>query len=189
MHKVLNAIEKLDGRHNGLAFAVKKWLDEGKKAREIQALLHRTFGVTATVKMVENFRSGRWAAEKNRIGLKTETTKAAVEASGGDAGFDSVVLAKLWESMDKMTVPQLLAARSLFVRIKAQSLKEQEFLYKTGQSKPKQADGQPVDPLAQQRKVLQRIKEIFGLATDEEPEPPPPAAAVAAGSGNAASPE
>ena len=71
--------------------------------------------------------------------MKVETTQAAVEAFGGDSGFDTLLLAKLWELMDKMTIPQLLAARSLFVKIKAQNLKEQEFLFKTGQLKPRQA--------------------------------------------------
>jgi hypothetical protein len=69
--------------------------------------------------------------------------------------------------MGKMTIPQLISARSLFVKIRAQNLKEQEFLYKTGQLKP--GGGQELDRETQQRNVLRRVKEIFGLADDEEP--------------------
>ena len=72
-----------------------------------------------------------------------------------------------------MTIPQLLTARSHFVKSKAQNLKEQEFLFKTGQLKPAQtAEAQEAERNAQSRNALRRIKEIFGLAGDEPPKPP-----------------
>jgi len=171
MRKVLTDIEKLDGRFAGLLFRVKKWFDQGVKAADIPQLLHNQYGVSVTENAAENFRAHRWAPEKESHALRLEIARVAVEAIGGDAGFDTLLLAKLWELMDKMTIPQLLTARSLFVRIKAQNLKEQEFLYKTGQLKPGQTSGgQEVDREAQSRNALRRIKEIFGLATDEEAE-------------------
>jgi hypothetical protein len=180
---VLTEIEKLDASHPNLVIHVKGWLDEGKTSEQIPELLHQTFGVSVTSSMVKHFRSTRWATEKRLIALKLAITKAAVEAFGGDSGFDSMLLAKLWEMMDKMTIPQLIAARTLFVRIKAQNLKEQEFLFKTGQLKPpKPADEEDADPHAQSRKALQRIKEIFGLAGDEPPKPPVRQIPAAAGS-------
>ncbi len=173
MRKVLTDIEKLDGHFPGLSYRVKKWLDRGTRAADIPQLLHDQYGVAVTETAVENFRAHRWAPEKERTALKKETTQAAVDAFGGDSGFDMFLLAKLWELMDKMTIPQLLSARSLFVRIKAQNLKEQEFLFKTGQLKPGQASGgQEVDREAQSRNALRRIKEIFGLAGDVPPAPP-----------------
>ena len=185
MRKVLTEIEKLDGRFPGLLITVKHSFDQGRIVAEIPALLHDKYGVSVTETMVENFRYKRWAPEKERIALKTETAKAAVEAFGGDTGFDTLVLARLWELMDKMTIPQLFAARSLFLKIRAQNLKEQEFLFKTGQLRPGQTSGaQEADPHAQSRNALRRIKEIFGLAGDEEPEPPAPRVPAAAGKGN-----
>lgn len=172
MRKVLTEIEKLDGRITGVAFAVKKWFDAGEPAAAIPALLHAAFGVSITETMAENYRCKRWVPEKERSTAKTETKDAAIAAMGGEGGFDSYLLAKLWELMDKMTIPQLLAARSLFVKIKAQNLKEQEFLFKTGQLKPvKSAEETEAERNAQSRNALRRIKEIFGLAGDEPPQP------------------
>jgi hypothetical protein len=172
MRRVLTEIEKLGGRFPDLLTTVKTHLDHGRTTAEIPALLHQQFGVSVTSQMVETFRHKRWVPEKDRTAEKKETARAAIEAFGGDEGFDCVVLAKLWELMDKMTIPQLIAARTLFVKIKAQNLKEQEFLFKTGQWKPpKPAGEEDADPIAQSRRAMQRIKEIFGLAGNEPPKP------------------
>ena len=184
-HMVLTEIEKLDGRYPKLAFHVKAWLDQGISSPDIVGLLFNTYHIPVSENMVENYRTRRWVPEKELVALKMAVTKAAIEAFGGDVGFDAVVLAKLWELMDKMTIPQLIATRTLFVRIRAQNLKEQEFLYKTGQLKPGQT-GEQVDPETQQRNVLRRIKEIFGLATDEDEEEEAPALPAAAPTSEAA---
>lgn len=173
--KMLTQIEKLDGSHPGLATQVRVWFDCGVIADDIPKRVREKFGVSITAKMAEGFRSKRWAPEKELIRLKLIITKAAIEAFGGDAGLDAVLLSKLWELMDEMTIPQILSARSVFVKVRAQNLKEQEFLFKTGQLKPARAGGeQAPDPETQQRNVLRRVKEIFGLATGDEPETPAP---------------
>jgi len=173
MRKVLTEIEKLDGRFPGLAVRVKRWFDDGHTSAEIAALLREECDPSITDTMVENFRYKRWVPEKERHTLKVETAHAAVEAIGGEGGFDTLVLAKLWELMDKMSIPQLLSARSLSVKIKAQNLKEQEFLFKTGQLKPHQSpQEEEAERQAQSKNALRRIKEIFGLAGDEPPKPP-----------------
>jgi hypothetical protein len=105
--------------------------------------------------------------------------KVAIEAFGGDAGLDAVILSKLWEMMDKMTIPQLIAARTLFVKVRAQSLKEQEFLYKSGQLRLGPGGAEVPDAHTQQKNVLRRIKEIFGITTDDEEGKPPELAAAA----------
>lgn len=168
-HLILTDVEKLDSHHSNFAFSVKALLDQGIPVEKIPAEILRIFGVTINASAIEHYRKKRWVPEKEVVALKMATTKAAIEAFGGDTGFDAVILAKLWELMDKMTIPQLLAARTLFVRVRAQNLKEQEFLYRTGQLQPcQEAEGEDADPHAQQKKVLQRIKEIFGLASGQE---------------------
>ncbi len=172
MRVVLSELEKLEGQFPGLLVKVRTWLGQGIKATEIPELLQKVCGATVSVGVVDYYRKQRWGPEREKQALKKETAAVAVDAIGGDAGFDTCLLAKLWELMDKMTIPQLLASRTLFLKIKEQHLKEQEFLFKTGQLKPKGAEGEETDPHAQSRKALQRIKEIFGLAGDEPPKVP-----------------
>ncbi len=164
---VLTEIEKLDGSIDGVASAARGWFDRGKSAAELPEVIKRIFGVSITENMANNYRRLRWVPHKELVELKLAAITAAVQAFGGDAGFDAALLAKLWEMMDEMSVDQIIAARNLFVRVRAQNLKEQEFLFKTGQLKLAPADGVETDPQAQQQKVLSRIKEIFGLASNE----------------------
>ena len=172
---VLTDIEKLDGKHLGLAFAVKTWFAQGVICEDIPALLLEKFGVTVSAAAVKCYRIKRWVPEQEFLAMRIATTKAAIEAFGGDTGLDAVLLAKLWELMDQMTIAQMIAARTLFIKVRAQNLKEQEFLYKTGQWKPPHEGGDAPDPETQQRNVLRRIKEIFGLAGhDDEEEPATP---------------
>jgi hypothetical protein len=181
MAKILTQIEKLDGRYPGLAFKVKHWFDQGRTSAEVRQLLQDQLGVSVTKNMVEGFRRKRWTREKNSVALKAETIKAAVEAFGGDAGLDALASAKIWELMDKMTLPQLFAAKQLFVKIRAQDLKEQEFLFKTGQLPAARrsdgqegAEGQEAAADAETARVVQRIKEIFGIGSGAEQQPASP---------------
>ena len=172
MRVVLSELEKLEGRFPGLLVKVRTWLGDGVKSTDIPKRLNTNYGVTVSVGVVDYYRSHRWAPWREKHALKVDTARAAIEAIGGEAGFDTLVSAKLWELMDKMTIPQLLTARALFIKIRAQNLKEQEFLFKTGQWKPAPTAEQEVNREAQSRKALRRIKEIFGLAGDEPPKPP-----------------
>jgi hypothetical protein len=179
---VLTDIEKLGGRYPHLVFCVKAWLDQGTASEKIAALLQETFGVCVTRTVVENYRYKRWVPEKTFIALKSATKQSVINACGGDAGLDTAAMATLWELMDEMTIPQLLSARALFVKIKAQNLKEQEFLFKSGQLKPhKSPEEEEADRNAQSRNALRRMKEIFGLAGDGPPKPKVLAPAVKVG--------
>jgi len=172
MRVVLSELEKLEGKFPGLLVKVRTWFQQGEKSADIPKLLNSEYGVTVSVGVVDYYRSHRWAPYREKHALKVDTARVAVEAFGGDAGFDTLLSAKLWELMDKMTIPQLLTARALFVKIRVQNLKEKEFLFKTGQWKPPKTAEQEVDREAQSRNALRRIKEIFGLAGDEPPKPP-----------------
>lgn len=186
MRVVLSELEKLEGRFPGLLVKVRSCFERGVKATEIPPLLQSEYGVSVTVSVVDYYRSHRWAPQREKHAVKADTATMAVEAIGGDAGFDTVLLAKLWELMDKMTIPQLLAARALFLKIKVQNLKEQEFLFKTGQLKPAlSAEAQEAERNAQSRNALRRIKEIFGLAGDHPPAPPARQLPAAAGNESA----
>lgn len=178
-HFVLTEVEKLEGSITGVLSATYGWFAQGRSVNDLPGALERLFGVSITPDQAAHFHKTRWVPHTELVVLKLATTRAAIEAFGGDAGLDAVLLAKLWELMDQMTIPQLLSARGLFLKVRAQNLKEQEFLFKTGQLKPGQGEDQEADPQTQQRNVLRRIKEIFGLANDEPAEPP--AAKAAAG--------
>jgi len=166
--KVLTQVEKLDGSHPGVGTKVRVLLDRGIPVRKIPKMVQRQFGVSLTKDMVAYYRTNRWGPLRDRIQDESVAVKAIIEAVGGDAGVDEFMSARLLEVVHQLTHDKLIDAKELFVKVRAQNLKEQEFLFKTGQLKP----GEEIDREEQSRNALRRIKEIFGLAGDEPPKPP-----------------
>ena len=97
--------------------------------------------------------------------------------------------ARLVEKSCVMTHEELIEAKELFVKIRAQNLKEQEFLFKSGQLKHKKSeDGGEGDAAAEEAKtkrVMNKIRGIFGLdplpdeSSDQETEARSPEADAA----------
>jgi hypothetical protein len=104
---------------------------------------------------------------------------AAVEAFGGDQGIDALASARIFEIL--MTTGdwnKLTKVRELLCKTRSQTLKEQEFLAKTGQLNPPGGqdggDGEDAESDAEAISVVDSIKRIFGISPDPKPEPPSP---------------
>jgi hypothetical protein len=152
---------------------VRVWLDKGVPVQEVQKRLKSEFGVTVSKEAVAYHRANRWWPLRERVQDESVVVKGIIQTVGGDAGVDEFMSARLLEEVRELAHDELIEAKELFVKIRAQNLKEQEFLFKTGQLKPAQsAEAQEAERNAQSRNALRRIKEIFGLAGDEPPKPP-----------------
>lgn len=177
MRKVLTQIEKLDGSHPGIGTKVRVLLDSGIPVRKIPKMVQQQFGVSVTKDMVGYYRTNRWAPLRDRIQAEAVAVKSILEAVGGDAGVDEFMSARLLEQVRGLTHDELIEAKELFVKIRAQNLKEHEFLFKTGQLKHnKSEDGGEGDADAEEAKtkrVMNKIRGIFGLdpLPDETGEP------------------
>jgi hypothetical protein len=178
--KVLTEIEKLDGSYPGLGTKVRICLDQGIPVRQLQKMINKEYGVSVTKDMVAYFRTNRWGPLKDRIETEAVTVKAIIEAVGGDAGVDEFMSARLLEDVRALEHDELIDVKELFVKIRAQNLKEQEFLFNSGQLKlNKPADGTEEDAAAEEAKtkrVMNKIRGIFGLEPlpdepdDQEPQ-------------------
>jgi len=175
--KVLTKIEKLDGSHPGLGTKVRVCLDQGVTVRELPKMIKKEFSVSVSRDMVQYYRKNRWAPLRDRIEDEAVAVKAIIAAVGGDAGVDEFMSARLVEDVRVMKHDELIEVKDLFVKIRAQNLKEQEFLFKSGQLKLKPDDdgeGDPAAEAAKTKRVMNKIRGIFGLdpltdeATDQE---------------------
>ena len=180
MRRVLTSIEKLDGFHPGLGTNVRIWLDEGKTAEEIQKRLRDQFGASVGKDAINYHRRNRWAPLKDRVVDEVVTVKAIMDFVGGDAGIDMFMSARLLQDLHELKEASLIDAKELFIKIRAQNLKEEEFKFKSGQLKPGGAGEAEDDPAAQEAKrkrVMNKIRAIFGLSPlpedmdEEESEP------------------
>jgi len=177
VRRVLTSVEKLDGKHPGLGTKVRIWLDQGESAEKIQKWIEEQYGASIGKDAVDYHRRNRWAPLKDRVQGEVVTVKAIMELVGGDAGIDEFMSARLLEDVHELKERSLIDAKELFIKIRAQNLKEDEFKFKSGQLKP--GGEAELDPAAQELKrkqVMNKIRAIFGLkplpldTPDEDPE-------------------
>src|SRR5271157_327919 len=135
---VLTEIEKLDGSYPGLGTKVRICLDRGVPVRKLQKMINQEYGVSVTKDMLAYYRTNRWGPLKDRVQSEVVAVKTIMEIVGGDAGIDEFLSARLLEDLHKLTHDKLIDAKELIVKVRAQNLKEQEFLFQSGQLKPTQ---------------------------------------------------
>jgi hypothetical protein len=194
MKYVLTEIEKVNGRHEGYVATTRQCFQNGYSAAKARRTLLRIFPhIPVTLDMVQSFRTKRWVPEKELLKLQNEAAAAVVDAFGGNEGLDNLASAKIHELMSdgKLSASQLLSAKSLLGRFLAHSLKEQEFLLKTGQLEiGEEVEETPEEHEAKRKaaslRVVAQIKEIFGISPDPEPQAIIPAPILPAGFGPSA---
>lgn len=169
MAKVLTKIECLDGSHRGLAVDAKMMFDNGIPARCVGDALSRKYQVRVSKSAAERFRTKRWVPEREGTQKRLEASKAIWDLLGGNRGMDLLLFAQLFELLNTLKdVKQVVAVRDHVLKCRAHELKEDEFMFKTGQLKPGEAseDGEE-DAAAEEAKtkrVMNKIRAIFGLS-------------------------
>ena len=175
-----------------------KYLNVGQVRRMIERVYHLDVGDTA----VRTYKQKYWQARKDAINERLTAMKAVSQLVGED-GLTAAVNALLWESLQEMTVPQLMAFKKVMNDAqKVELMKKQFALYAQEQRqkmkeranamKATQVDAEVVDDYEAAQKVVEQVKEIFGIGTRQlAPAPqkllgpaqgvPPPVAVVAGG--------
>ncbi len=180
----LTEVEKLAGRFPDAGTTARGMFDVGASSAEVTVALNKQFNATLTETQMRRFRKKCWVDEGERVREIALTKKAMVKAFGGDKGLDNVASSQIFEILTtSKDLPKMTKVREMVAKNRAQTLKEKEFRFKTGQLKSPKT--QEPDAQEQSRNALQRIKEIFGLAGDEPPKPPVRQLPAAVGSENA----
>ena len=167
---VLTDLEKLDARFPGLATQARVLLDKGVPVPKVTEILRAQYPVPITESSVNSFRKRRWKPQRQKIEADFRALEVLFEKFGGNYGLDLAAFARVRDLLNKSDIKEANSVRLAVLKMRAQDLKEEEFLRKTGQLKPSQgAAEQESDPHAQERKVLRRIKEmawvLLGLAS------------------------
>jgi hypothetical protein len=168
MRKVLNTIEKLDATHSGLATVVRSQLDHGVSTQKVSELINKKYPVSVSQSSVGRYRTKVWVPDREKMREIGLTMQVIVKEFGGDAGIDALASARIFEILTTTEDwRKLTEVRELVAKTRAQTLKEQEFMFKTGQLKPGEgADAAAEDPAAEEAKtkrVMNKIRGIFGL--------------------------
>ena len=145
--------------------------------RMIERKYHEDVGSTA----LTTYKEKHWRAHKNGI-LDRLTTMKAVSKLVGEDGLTAGVNALLWESLQEMSVPQLMAFKKVLNDgQKVELMKKQFALFakehrqkmKERRAAEKAAEGEVVEDFEMAQRMVEQAKEIFGIGTTAFPPPAP----------------
>jgi hypoxanthine phosphoribosyltransferase len=201
-------IQILSAKHEGLLLVVDRMFDKFATLQEVQEMIERKYHEKISETAVSTYKKKHWKVQKDKVRDQKTTMKAIAEIIGED-GLDAGVTALLWQALQTMTPPQLIALKKVLNDDKKVELVKQQFaLYaqahrqkmeerssmKAGKGRAPAEEG--VEDFDAAQRVVERVKEIFGIGTASIETPtqrllappeelPSPVAPAAAGKENA----
>ena len=180
-------IQILSAKHDGLLLVVDRMFDNFATLKDVQEMIERDYHEKLSCGAVLTYKTRHYKVQKEKIQEQKTALKAIAKLVGED-GLSAGVMALLWQALQTMTPPQLIAlqraldnhektelAKKLFAlhaEEHRQKMKERRAAEKAGKVASAVVDG--ADDYAQAQKVLERVKEIFGIgpASIEPPDQP-----------------
>lgn len=170
-------IQILSAKHEGLLLVVDRMFDKFATLQEVQEMIERKYHEKISSTAVHTYKKKHWKVQKDKVREQKTTIKAIVQIVGED-GLDAGVTALLWQALQTMTPPQLIALKRVLNDDKKVELMKQQFaLYaqahrqkmeersgmKAGKSGAPAEEG--VGDFDAAQRVVERVKEIFGIGT------------------------
>jgi len=122
-------IQILSAKHDGLLLAVDKMFDKFATLQQVQEMIERKYHEKLSCGAVLTYKTRHWKVQKNRIREQKAAMKAIAQLVGED-GLSAGVMALLWQALQTMTPPQLIALqRALDNHQKTELAKEQFALH------------------------------------------------------------
>jgi len=177
-------LQRLSAKHPDIIFVSDQMFEKFATAEEVRQMIARKYKEEICYHAVLNYKNNYWKVYKQQVTEKKTAMKSIADLVGED-GLTAGANALLWQALQKMTIPQLMAfKRSMNDADKVKLLKKQFALYNKEhrqklKERMKAGDGEvqvdPAEDYARAQRVVQQVKEIFGIGmTDMEPMPAKP---------------
>lgn len=165
-------IQILSVKHRGLLQAVDRMFDDYASLEQVLQMIEREYHEKVSTQAVETYKKRHWQVQKDRIRDQKAFLTAIAEIIGKD-GLDAAVNALLWQALQTMTPPQLIALKKVVNDEKKVELMKKQFalyaeehrLRMQERKKASEDDTYVLEDFDAAQKVVQQVKEIFGIGT------------------------
>ena len=168
-------IQILSAQHKDILLVVNSMFDKFATLRQVQETIQRDYHETVCLTAIRTYKQKHWKVWKNMVREQKATMVAIAEIVGED-GLTAGVNALLWQELQTMTPTQLMSFKkicndsakvalmkkqfALYAQEHRQKMQERRDSMKAGE------DGsEVVDDFEAAQKVVQQVKEIFGIGT------------------------
>jgi hypothetical protein len=194
-------IQIFSAKHKGILLAVDEMFDKCATLRQVQEMIERDYHEKLSCGAVLTYKNRHYKVQKEKI-LAQKTALTAITELVGEDGLTAGVMALLWQALQTMTPPQLIALLramdnhektdlakkqfALFAEAHRQRMKERRAAEKANKVTAEVVNS--ADDYAEAQRVVQQVKDIFGIGMTAIGPPtqrllgpaPPSAEAVAA---------
>jgi len=168
-------IQILSAKHRDILLAVDGMFEKFAGLRQVQRMIERNYHEEISLTAIRTYKQKHWRLWKDMVREQKAAMTAISEIIGED-GLTAGVNALLWQELQGMTATQLMAFKkicndsakvalmrkqfALYAQEHRQKLQERRDSMKAGK------DGsEVVDDFEAAQKVVQQVKEIFGIGT------------------------
>jgi len=169
-------LQILSAKHPDLLQVVDTMFEKYATVLDVRRMVERKYHEDVGETAVSTYKKKHWQVRMDMISERLTTMKAVSKLVGED-GLSAGVNALLWESLQQMTPTQLMAFKkvlndgekvallkkqfALYAQEHRQKMKERRAAEQEGRVTSDEVDG-PED-YARAQKVVQQVKEIFGI--------------------------
>ena len=168
-------IQILSAKHPDILLAVDGMFEKYANLGQVQRMIEQRYHETVCLTAIRTYKQKHWKVWKNMVREQKATMVAIAEIVGED-GLTAGVNALLWQELQTMTPTQLMSFKkicndsakvalmkkqfALYAQEHRQKMQERRDSMKAGE------DGsEVVDDFEAAQKVVQQVKEIFGIGT------------------------
>jgi len=174
-------LQILSAEHPDLLQAVDAMFDKYATVLAVRRMIEHKYHEDAGETAVSTYKKKHWQVQKDAVMERLIAMKAVSKLVGED-GLTAGVNALLWESLQEMTTPQLMAFKKVMNDAqKVELLKKQFALYaqehrqkmKERSAEAGKGNVEVVEDFEAARRMVEQAKEIFGIGTTAYPPPAP----------------
>jgi hypothetical protein len=185
-------LQLLSVEHPDLLQTVDAMFDKFATLRQVHDMIEHKYHEDAGITAVSTYKKEHWKRRKDAI-CERKNAMTAISELVGEDGLTAGVNALLWESLQAMTVPQLMAFKkvmndgekvqlmkkqfALYAQEHRQKMQERRDTAKAGKVTSEVVCG--AEDYARAQRVVRQVKDIFGIDMGDT-EPPNPRFLLAA---------
>ena len=178
-------LQVLSAKHPDLLQTVDAMFNKFKTPLQVHQMIeskyHEDVGLTA----VRSYKQNHWQIFKNMVREQKATVLGIAEIIGED-GLDAGVNALLWQEMQTMTPAQLMAFKKVLNDSAKVAVAKKEFILYAQEQRQKMRERQaaianqkeaaasdPVEDYEKAQRVVEQVKEMFGIGMTDALPPAP----------------
>jgi hypothetical protein len=173
-------IQIISVKHPGLLRAVDTMFDEFATFQQVQEMIENKYQEKLSLQAVETYKNRHWKVQKEKIQAQLVNMRAIAKLVGED-GLTAGVTALLWQALQTMTVPQLMALKKVLNDDQKVALMKKQFALYAQEHRQKMKERsaagkgniEVVEDFEAARRMVEQAKEIFGIGTTAIARPVP----------------